>query len=456
MSKHTRTITSVIIAALLLMWYAFFNGYPMVTSDSGAYIRFAFDFQVLKDRSPFYSIWLAATGLRTLGFAEVPWSLSVPVFFQCLSLAVLFLRYYHMLGDAVVKPFHYLLAVVIVASSTAASFTAVFIMPDIFASILLLAILLYLYDDKLSGKISLLYLGLIGFSILVHNSHFLIVPMFCVLMLLFAQLARQLVIRRRLLNVLGITASCWLFVCSINAIYGFGFTLSPGSHVFMAGKLVETGTMKKYLNEQCTDQPLKLCAFKDELPERAYQYIWADNGPFQKIGGWEGSAGEHNAIIRNVFTTPRYAIDFAGTALLHTWQQLQYIHIWERGQSFDKYSAPYMSIEKHIKAELSQFTKSRQQKGIINNGTWITIQLIVLLLSILGVGILFFKGVLPKRTAYVYIAIMIFIICNAFVTASFANVLDRLQTRVFWVLPATNIFVLVIFFWQRANEKKAY
>ncbi|HEY9177028.1 MAG TPA: hypothetical protein VIN07_05025 [Flavipsychrobacter sp.] len=457
MNKNTYAIISVVAAAVLLMWYAFYNRYPLVTGDSGAYVYFAQDFAVLKDRSSFYSIWLAITGLRTLEFAGVRGSLWAPVFFQCLLLAILFLRYYRMLGHTTpVKSIHYLLATVLVAAFTAVSSIAAFIMPDIFASVLLLAILLYLYDDKASGKICLLYLGLIGFSILVHNSHFLIVPVFCVLMLLFAQLTMQLAVRRRILYVLGVSACCWLLVCSINAIYGFGFTLSPGSHVFMAGKLVETGTMKKYLDEQCAVKQHKLCRYKDQLPEKAYQYIWADEGPFKKIGGWDSSAGEHKAVIREIFTTPKYVADFAKTALRHSWQQLQFIRIWEHGQTFDKFSAPYMSIEKHVKFELTQFTGSHQQRRTINNSTWIDVQQIVLVLSILGVGILLLRGKLPKHTTYIYTAIVIFIICNAFITASFANVLDRLQTRIFWVLPATNIFVLVNFYWQWANKRKIY
>lgn len=457
MNKGIYTVTAVIVAALLLMWYAFFNGYPMVTSDSGAYIYFAYDFQVLKDRSSFYSIWLAVAGLRTLQFAGVRGSLWVPVFFQCLLLAVLFLRYYRMLGGvAVVQLSNYLLAVAMVLFSTGVSFIAAYIMPDIFAGILLLVILLYLHDDKATAKVSWLYLGLTGVSILVHNSHFLIVPVFCVLMLLYVQVAKQYAMRRKLLKVLGVSAVCWLLVCSINAIYGFGFTLSPGSHVFMAGKLVETGTMKKYLDEQCPEQHYELCTYKDELPQRGYEYIWADNGPFQKIGGWDGSAKEHKAIIRDVFTTPRYAGDFAGTAVQHTWQQLQFIHIAGSEISFNETSSPYMSIAKHIKSELPQFRDTKQQLGKINNSYWRNIQSVILVLSMLWVGLLLIKGVLPGHIKQVYIAVILFIICNAFVAATFANVLERLQSRVFWVLPATNIFVLGCYFSAMLKKRLRY
>lgn len=450
MKKTLYPILSVMAASLLLMWYAFYNGYPMVTSDTGAYVYFTFDFQVLKDRSSFYSVWLAITGLRTLQFAGVRGSLWLPVFFQCLLLAVLFLRYYRMLGhDVEVKLPGYLLAVVIVAITTGVSFIAAYIMPDIFAAILLLAILQYLYENKPSAKWTLVYLCLVGLSILVHYSHFLIVPVFCSLMLLYAQITKQFPLRARLLNILGITAICWILACSINAIYGFGFTLSPGSHVFMAGKLVETGTMKKYLDEQCAEKQYKLCAYKDELPQQAYQYIWDDNSPFKKIGGWDSSASEHRVIIRDIFTTPRYTANFAGIALQHTLEQLHFMCVEGNGQAFDEFSAPYKSIDKHIKAELSQFGESRQQMQAIDNSSWANIQQIILIFSLLWMGLLFLKGSLQQHIAHVYITIVLFVVCNAFVTASFANVLDRLQIRIFWVLPATNILVLVNYYWVK-------
>src|SRR5690606_32685778 len=186
-------------------------------------------------------------------------------------------------------------------------------------------------------------------------------------------------------------------VCSINFVYGFGFQLSSGSHVFMAGKLVEAGTMKQYLDEQCGKKDYQLCAYRNELPELAYQYIWLDSSPFYKIGGWENSAAEHKAIIRDVFTTPRYIFQFARRAMKDTWQQLQYIYVQKEAYAFEKWSVPSTAIQKHVMAEHSQFLNARQQRGNIDNGLWINIQSVALILSLLWVGFLLVQGTLPRR-----------------------------------------------------------
>ncbi|MBZ0098158.1 MAG: hypothetical protein K8F30_03690 [Taibaiella sp.] len=280
MNKNLRYVTATFIASIILMWYALFNGYPLVTGDSGAYIRFAYDFAVLKDRSSFYSIWLALTGLRGLAFAGVNGTAWLPVFFQCLLVAILLLRYARIAGMAATGLWAYLITITLTAFLTGASWTAAYIMPDIFTPVLLLAVVLYLFDDSASRWMNAGYLALFGFAVLVHNSHFLVALLLCLLLLLYAQVVKYQALKPKLFKLLGVTVLCLLLVCTINFMYGMGFTLSAGSHVYMAGKLVETGTMRQYLDEQCAEKDYKLCTYKNDLPERAYEYIWNDNSPF--------------------------------------------------------------------------------------------------------------------------------------------------------------------------------
>ncbi|MBZ0098159.1 MAG: hypothetical protein K8F30_03695 [Taibaiella sp.] len=168
--------------------------------------------------------------------------------------------------------------------------------------------------------------------------------------------------------------------------------------------------------------------------------------PFYKIGGWESSASEHKAIIRDIFTTPRYAGQFARKAGEHTWMQFKNIHLPQNEQAFGPGSSPDNYISKNLRPEISQFRDSRQQKSIINNTNLVNIHSVTFLLSFLWVGLLWMKKKVPASTLHIYAVILIFLACNAFVTATFANVLERLQNRVSWVLPATNIAVIVSYY----------
>lgn len=39
-------------------------------------------------------------------------------------------------------------------------------------------------------------------------------------------------------------------------------------------------------------------------------YIWAEDGPFIKSGGWDSSKQENMVIIKDVFTSPEYLLTF--------------------------------------------------------------------------------------------------------------------------------------------------
>src|SRR5690606_27238765 len=99
--------------------------------------------------------------------------------------------YYRLIAGRKPAVSHYLLAVVLIALLSAASWTAAYIMPDVFAAVLLLTLALYFFDAQANAKIRWVYLCLAGFAILVHNSHFLIAPLCCVIMFVYAWLAKQ-------------------------------------------------------------------------------------------------------------------------------------------------------------------------------------------------------------------------------------------------------------------------
>lgn len=446
MKYKLKFIATMFSAALILMWYTFYNGYPLVTGDSGAYLNAAFCFGALKDRSPFYSLFAAVAGLRTLAFAGVRGSMWLPVFFQCLLIAGLLMRYYAVIAGATPRKYKLLLMVGLIALTTGVSFVAAYLMPDVFAGILLLVFVLYLFDDKATFNIRVMYICIMALSVMVHNSHFLILPMCAGILLLVAWLGKWRSVSIKLLHTIGVSIICWIILCSLHYVKGFGFVLSPSSHVFMAGRLIETGVMKQYLDDQCPIHSNELCAYKDNLPERAYQYIWADDGAFQKIGGWDHSHKTHNKIIRDIFTTPVYFKQFAKQSITDTWLQLCNIHLPIGEQSFGVESSPFSNIYAHVKSEIPQFRNAQQQLGTINNTGWVNLQFWVFILSMAWVAILLISGKMHRHQWQIYLAVVVFIICNAFVTATFGNVLERLQNRVFWVLPATNIIVLLQYY----------
>lgn len=434
------------------MWPAFYNGYPLVTSDSGAYVRFAYDFQVQKDRSAFYSVFVALSGARWL--LHTGW---LPVIIQAFVLSVLLWRFFRLIGPGSTYGVVFI-SMLGTAFFTGAAWTASYIMPDVFTPILFLSTALYIYDTSLKRAGRILYLAVASIALLIHNSHLIILPLFLLLLFVVSLLSRKNLLHvRRLLPLSGVAVSCFLLVCSLNYSKGMGFTVSPSTHVFLAGKLVETGIMKTYLAENCANSEYKLCAYVDELPEHAYQYIWDDEGPFHKIGGWDSSRQEHEQIIYDILTTPRYLGMFAAVSVTHTLQQISNINI-SHTTPMAAGSSPHSNIIHFLPVDSDLYINARQQVGGLDAlisfsrsfYKWIFVLTTVWVLLLLIQG----KPMFNNSISAIYMVILLYVLCNAFVTATFANVLERLQNRVFWLIPATNLYIIIGYYYKQVKQRQ--
>lgn len=442
MKSNLATFFTVIISSVIICWHALYNLYPLVTSDSGAYIATALDFKVLKDRSSFYSVFLAVGGLRTFSFIGVRPTVWLPVLCQGILLSILIIRIYRSVFSRI-NLRQWLLLIILISIGTGISWVASFIMPDIFSAILLLTTILYFFDNKASLLLQGFYLLLICASILIHNSHFAIYPLFLVLVVIAAIIKKNKPYILKCAKLFGVSVFCWLLMCTLNYKHGLGWTLSASSPMFLTGKLVEAGILRDFLDENCADNKYKLCAYKGAIPKQdhAYWYLWMGDSPFNNIGGWDSSRSEHVMMLKDIFSSGKYAKAFAIKSLEHTVKQLAIISIPVEEGAHGRNSSPYRNIERYIQAEESHFLNSRQQTKRLDNTILIYVHLCVLILSTL-LAIFICLGVHNKRQLLnIYFFIILFIICNAFVTATFANVLPRLQNRVFWILPAFNIMV---------------
>ncbi len=438
-----RTIINVLPIFLSLIAVLIYNKYPLVTSDTGSYIRHAFDFQVPADRSPFYGIFVGISSLwQTLYLTTIT---------QTLILSIVLYRFALLLVGNNTKVYIYW-AILLLTGSQAPWVTA-HIMPDIFTSILLVSTILFLYDKDPSRITTSSYLLLIILSLAVHFSHFVIYPLFITILISLAIAKKKKQKIKRLALLLAISVTCFIGMSGINYVKGFGFTLSSGSHVFMVGKFAEAGILKDYLNEKCENKKYKLCEHIDQIPDKAYNYLWDEqSSPLYKIGGWQNSKEEHQEIINGIFTSPKYFVRFSYVSIQHTFKQLTFINTPSNLPALGEHSSPYRFIKKHLPQELTSYTKSKQSSNTLHIDTFRLFHLMFSILSSLLILLLFAKGKLNHKTKMVYALALLYILCNAFVTATFANVLDRLQLRIWWIIPALNALIFVNLFVN--NRKK--
>ena len=211
--------------AALLIWPAFFNGYPLLFSDSGGFLHQTLGPLMLWDKPYVYGPFLHAFHWRI--------SLWGPVIAQGLILShLLWLTLRVMRRDA--APLWHLGLCAFAALATAAPFSAALLMPDIFAPIVVLGLFLLGFGGAALTRFERGYLlALVALGIAAHLAHLplalglcgiaLLLRLWCTPVRLFAM---------ALPVVVAVTA---LFVT--NAIGHGRVALSPYGSVFLLARL---------------------------------------------------------------------------------------------------------------------------------------------------------------------------------------------------------------------------
>ncbi len=417
------------------MIFALYDNYPIVTSDTGTYISSGFTLIPPADRPIFYGLFIRLTSLGM--------SLWLTAFIQC------FLLSYALLGLVKrlipVMPVRQMIALVLFTSLlTIAGWYAGQIMPDIFVSVMILCAARYLvYEEKGGSKAILLAVLLL--SVITHNSNYVIITLFGIAVFIaaiFIERVRPYLRKTAVLFGIGILA--WLSLCTSNYLGGKGFVTSTSGHVFIMGKLAESGVLKTYLDKACPTRNYRICAYKDSIPAAAWQFHWDANSPLQMAGGWEVNKDEYNTIIRDIFSRPKYwgfimykGAEATARQMVLTNIDASYALPW---MVFDEETSPYKNILQYYPHEINEFKLSRQNTKAYNIGLYNAVFAGVIVISILMV--LLILPLRSKEMLLLYVIIGVLILLNALTTATLSSVNERLNSRVIWLLPMLNILFI--------------
>jgi hypothetical protein len=440
--NYLYSLATLIITIVALLGVAMYNGFPMVTSDTGVYINDGYYNVVPGDRPMFYS--------RFLQYVSCATNLWYVVIVQAIIIAYLMVQ----LVQKCLPKMHQLLHVFVCLATIVCTSAAWFVgqlMPDIFTASLMLSALLFLLEKNKWQ--SSLYLLLFFVSAIMHNAN-LATALICSFVLLTLQLIKpqiQLSIQRCLVLFVVAMVS-FIPILISNKIAGNGWVVAKQSHVFIMGRLVESGVLKKYLQATATTKPNVLTPYTNELPQFAWQFVWDDNGPFRKTGGWDSSKNNYTAIIKDVLTNKKYLGMWLLQNTKDAGKQWLSTNTGDGLQSALQGSNVYGKIEEFYLAQLQDYINDRQNTNALPyakvNGFY---QLCFILLLLAGAVLVHMIN--NKTMLYCWYATLLFTIVNAFITVSFANVLARLNARCIWLLPLLSIGIIVQWMYEKYAVK---
>ncbi len=420
---------AIVFSASLLCFIALYNTYPLTfNNDTGAYIEAGFYGTVSFDRPILYGLFIYYMSLKK--------SLWLVVIAQSIIVSTIVYYYFKYTASSLNFIPYFVGFIAVVSFFMAGSFEVSWLMPDVFTPISILCVGLIFFVNNLKKRDSFIISGIAILSNGVHNSHFYICMCLTLLFLLgfiFRQLRRIFdfsgVKIRRIFFVLLLLICSNLMLSGIHYLYGGGFRASRGGSVFLMSNLVEMGIIDTYLAENCSAKNYKLCAYRDSIPNN---FLWAENSPINKTGGWVKNEAEYSAIVRSVLTTPKYFAAFIYQSVIYTFKQFFNYDMVDITLPSERIDA---AIARNYSHEYLNYLKARQSTNRISFGLINFIQNLIIGLCLLLYSIIFLYRKMTLKYRLFVLFVILAISINAWVCSTFSCVSPRYQARVIWLLP---------------------
>jgi hypothetical protein len=419
---------AIAAAALLLCWPAFYNGFPLVYGDSASYIETLDPRKAHWARPVFYTLFLFPFHWRV-------W-LWPTIFAQ--SLLVAHIVYVSMRTTCVtVRAEAYLGVMAALALFSSLPWFTSMIMPDVFTGVVVLGMYLLCFVPERLGRIERWYVfALTAGAIACHLSH-LALAAGLVIVILVTKAVLGMRSRSRALAIVMAVGPPLLAAAAhlaANAWAYHGISLSPASPIFLLARMIGDGTAQAYLREHCPERGYVLCAYLDELPQDADEFLWDDYSVFKRAGG-PALREEAREIV-------------GGTLRAYPAWQLRSIVANASRQLFVFMGDEVLTIEQPAERPIGQYIRyfypadydryigSRQSTGRMPSNAISAWHAFSALVGLAASVFLFIEFV--RRGDREMIALFIVIIAalagNALVTGGLASVHGRYQSRIVWLL----------------------
>ena len=415
------TVLTLVAGALLLVWPALLNGYPIVFSDTGGLLSMALEPTIGWDKPWVYGPFLFATSQRAT------------LWLPCLAQGLLLSHVLWMLQRATIGARHaqHLALCGLLAATTAAPWFAALLMPDIFTPLTVLCLFLLAYGAPLTRLERGWVTGLAAFSIAVHLSHLIVAA---------AVLVPILVLRWRRLPICAAPLGIALAVLVLTNVVGNGVVgVSPFGSIFMLARLQADGVASDYLHDVCPAAGYRLCAWADRLPMDSDKFLWDPEGPV-----WQGEYGptllaaEASKVVSASLRARPGA--FAKAALANTLRQVVMVRVGDAlvPDYLDVTVLPRL-VAYYPATEAARFVHGLQARGelVAEAAPFLWPHRVALLLG--AVGSLWVLARFRRDPVFAGMAalLLVGIAANAFATGALSGPHDRYQARIAWlvVLP---------------------
>jgi hypothetical protein len=428
--RRALALAAILLGAALLAWPAFLNGYPLVFIDSVSYLGQTLFPEWPWDKSPAYGAFLHAL--------HWGWSLWAALAGQALVVSHL-LWVAQRAARGGVSPATHLLLCAVMAGLTALPWFTATLMPDVFAGVAPLCLLLLgLARDRLS-RAEATWLTLLGaFAVAAHLSH---LPTALALVVFVALATRRVLPPLRAALPVAIAAGA---LVAANA-WAFGKpTLSPHGAVFLLARLQADGPAAETIRRACPRAGWHLCGFAARMPMDSDHFLWSAEGPPNRrpngtpidMGAMRLAPEAAEIVARTLRERPGAV---AAAMARNTLAQAQLVAVGDTLGNRHLAASARRAIERLPPRELAAFDAGAQMRGELPAVAAPFLQphrpvlLASLLVALAALGLALWRG--DRTRAALVAGLLLAVAVNAFATGALSAPVDRYGARIIWLLP---------------------
>ncbi|MCC6371601.1 MAG: hypothetical protein IT236_11400 [Bacteroidia bacterium] len=428
----------LLIAHCALMLY---NRYPILYSDTATYLHSGFELEAPADRPIVYGLLLRLFSLNGSSLLFVPFFHTLIYLYSIYKFLSLFFEEQNCL-----KYLFLISLSILIFSGT--GWCINLLLPDIFMGVGFLC-LLYVLLSKQKPSQMLMPLFLFFISTSTHISNVFV--FFALVLIAFLSwkwlfgFAEKKIFGQKLAILAGIILLSYLIM---------GSAISKSKHVFMVGNLAQKGILQEILQDSCSSSGFKLCDYKDSIPLSFEYFVWKQNSPLYKLGGWKTTKPEFKKIITISFSHSKYLGMHLKCSLKNLVQQLGTFGIGEGTGKFDE-STPliqrirhYTSSDRELCVNTKQYDEDFKWTAGMNVFYKITISLAVILLTVL---ILLNFQKMNSKTRVLIIFTFLLITSSSVLVAFGSEVSNRYGCKIVWLILLLDAILLI----ETKSVKKA-
>jgi hypothetical protein len=420
-------LAAIAAVAAMFLYTAWWNGFPFLFFDSGAYILEGLLMAFVPERSPVYSIFIAVSGGKL--------SLWLTAWVQSGITGVAVVEFVRAVWPRTTL-WTMLRAAGALAVLSSVAWFAGQIEPDFLTALIIVALFPLAFKLRQLGVVrAVVMLAIAALAVAGHPSH---LGTACGLVLCLAALrlaaavwpAKRFPKPDVVVPVLSIVLGVGLVVAANMAITKHAFVSRSGSF-FLTAKLIEDGVAQRTLDDLCPTQHLRLCPYRNQLPRTADEFLWKASSPFNKIKRFAGNRAEYDLIVRHSLT--HYPLHSLGGAM---WGGLRQYVMFRTG---DGVQPNFWVIGRLIRNltpdQYPDWHAARQQQGEIRFPAVNVIQYPLALGAQVWLMVVAWQAVRRRRwnLAVLPAFVLLGLIGNALICGGVSGPHDRYQSRVAWV-----------------------